>query len=264
MSSLTVASRAVLALFKTGAWRALKTHGAETRAENARHNLSDEAKVQVRICSHPSLVAIIKLHGEARTAHYRLTLPAADDGLRLLAGQLQMEHSRTMREYGDRHETLVAEFVAAYGAERDSAPARLNGLYLASQWPSSQEVKTRFKFCSRYLPVPVMGQWDEWLNESAEQAEGELKSRLADAVTKLAHKLAMPDSVFRDTLLSNLTDICSLAGDLNLRDDPIINQVTQQSKQLVAEVTLDQLRDDATIREMAAARAASIAGLFQL
>jgi hypothetical protein len=49
-----------------------------------------------------------------------------------------------------------------------------------------------------------------------------------------------------------------------LRDDPVINRVTQQSKQLVADVTLDGLREDATIREMAAARAASIAALFQL
>jgi hypothetical protein len=262
-SSNTLSTRAVIALFKTGAWRAVKTHASESQQENARHGLTDEAKVQVRICSHPALAEITKLHAEARAAHYRLTLPATDDGLRLLAGKRQLEHSQVMAGFASRHLALVADFVAAYEAERASAPMRLNGLYIAAQWPSASDVAARFGFKSNYLEVPVLAQWEEWLSESAEKAEAELKDRLADAVLKLAHKLADPKAIFRDSLLGNLADICALAGDLNLRDDPTIAALATQAASLCA-VPAEQLRESATLRASTASRASAICSMFKL
>jgi len=262
-SNNSLASRAVIALFKTGAWRAVKTHASESQQENQRHGLTDEAKVQVRICSHPALAEITKLHAEARAAHYRLSLPATDDGLRLLAGARQLEHSAVMAGFASRHLALVAAFCSAYEAERASAPVRLNGLYIASQWPTVSEVEARFSFSSRYLPVPVLGQWEQWLAESAEKAEAELKDRLADAVTKLAHKLADGKAIFRDSLLGNLADICALAGDLNLRADPTIAALASQAASL-CDVPAEKLRDSASLRASTASRAASICSIFKL
>jgi hypothetical protein len=263
MNTSQIASRAVIALFKTGAWRALKTHGAETREENARHGLTDEARVQVRICSHPALAALTKLHAEARAEHYRLTLPAADEGWRILPGARQIEHAANMAALAARHTSTVAEFVAAYDAERATAPQRLNGLYIPSQWPCAGEVAQRFQFSTRYLPIPSLGQWDIWIQESAAEAEADFKNRLSDAVRKLAGKLADPKAIFRDSLVSNLAEICALAGDMNLRDDPAIAAIAQQGAALAA-IPADTLRNDATARKDIAGKASALCSMFSL
>ena len=263
MNTNHIASKAVISVFKTGAWRALKTHGAETREENARHGLTDEARVQVRICSHPALAQLTKLHAEARAAHYRLSLPATDDGMRLLPGARQLQHADMMAEFEARHTALVGEFVGAYETERADAPRRLNNLYIAAQWPSVDTVRERFTFAVRYLPVPVLGQWEEWIKESAEEAEGELRARLADAVRKLAAKLADPEAIFRDSLLANLSDICALAGDLNLRDDVQISALASQAASL-ASLDPETLRSNATARKDAASKASALCSMFSL
>ena len=91
-----LSAKAVIATLNVGAWRTVKRHAAETASENARHGLRDEARVDVKICAHPALEAIAQLHSEARAEHYRLSLPAADKGLRLLPAARQFEHAAIM------------------------------------------------------------------------------------------------------------------------------------------------------------------------
>ena len=107
-----LSSKAVIATLNVGAWRTVKRHAAETAAENARHGLRDEARVDVKICNHPALEEIARLHTEARAEHYRLTLPAADKGLRLLPAVRQFEHSALMQSFGVKIDTLVDLFLA--------------------------------------------------------------------------------------------------------------------------------------------------------
>ena len=92
-NSSPLASRAVICQLFTGAWRVAKKHKGETAAVNAKHGTQDLAKVSVEICDHPALLEIYRLNAEARTEHYRLTLPAGDAGVRLLPVARQVEHA---------------------------------------------------------------------------------------------------------------------------------------------------------------------------
>lgn len=262
-SSSKLSSKAVIATLNVGAWRATKAHAGETREVNAKHGTRDLAKVAVRICDHPALEAIASLHAEARAAHYELTLPAADKGLRLLPGARQLQHADLMESYRRRIDGLVAEFLADYDRERAEAPARLNGLYVASQWPTRDVVAACFRFQVRYLPVPDVGQWSDWMAEAATAAQDDLRERLADAIRKVAIKLAEPKGIFRDSLVSNLADLLALAPDLNLADDPQIAALTAQAKDLLAH-DADTLREDPIARNATAARAAELVSLFNL
>ena len=263
MSTTLLQSRAVIALFETGQWRTIKRHKAETQAENARHGLRDEARVDVKICDHPALVALQSILSEARAEHYRLSLPAGEKGLRLLPGTRQLEHIRTMGELADKFNSLVSEFVAAYEDVKATAPARLNGLYVASQWPDVDTVRESFRFRTRYLPVPAMGQWDEWLAEASQEATTELRERFATAIRAVAVKLVEKNPIFRDSLMGNLKDLLDLAPDLNLRDDPEISGLVQAAKGLVVH-DADTLREDESARKEVADRAEAICGLFKL
>lgn len=258
-----IAQRAVIAVFSTGAWRTVKRHAAETKAENARHGLTDEARVDIRICSDPLLTEIARVQTEARAAHYRLTMPAADDGFRLLPGKRQLEHSQLLQQYGAQHAGLVAKFAAKYEQVKADAPARLNGLFIASQWPDVDQVASKFRLSCRYLPVPALGEWDEWMKESANAASEELRSRIGEALRKIATKLSEPDAIFRDSLIGNLAEVIYLADDLNVSGDPAITQLAKEARSL-AVLEPDQIREDANVRAASAKKAADLCSLFNL
>lgn len=261
-----LAAKGVLAILETGQWRTVKRHHAETKAENARHGLTDEARVDVKICAHPALESIGKLVSEARIAHYRLALPTATDGLRFLPGARQFEHSKLLSDYAARFDGLVADFLQDYNLVRASAPARLNGLYVAAHWPDVAVVRNAFKFQTRYLPVATTG-WEEWLDESASVAEADLRERLAEAIRRVAQRLAVPagdkGGRFWDSLVTNLQDLLSLVPDLNLRDDPTLASLASAAQDLTKHAP-DTLREDPVARSETAARAAEIASLFKL
>ena len=82
-------------------------------------------------------------------------------------------------------------------------------------------------------------------------------------MTTLAHSLAN-GTRFNESLITNLADICALAGDLNLRDDPVIANLAIEGAKLAASISPQEVRDSKTVKEAAAARAATIAGMFSL
>lgn len=258
-----VSSKAVIAQLNIGTWRTKKTHSDETRAENARHGTTDEVTVDVRICKHPALEMIDTLCTQARTEHYRLTLATETKGMRLLPGAKQLEHARFMQDIAAKVDTLVRQFVADYETERANAPQRLKALYVARHWPSLDTVKAKFYFSTRYLPAPDQGQWSEWLAEAAQSATDDLRSRLRDAVLKVATKLADPKAIFRDTLTGNLVDLLALVPDLNLTDDPAITSLAKSAEALV-EFDPDTLREDPIARANVAEKAANICSMFNL
>lgn len=259
-----LSSKAVISTLNISAWRVTKLNTDETKAVNAKHGVKNKAKVSVNICDHPALVEIYRLHTEARTEHYRLTLPVGDKGMRLLPVARQMEHARIMGDFQSRLDALLRDFAAGYAAERAAAPARLNGLYVEAQWPATaDEVLAKFAFTIRTLPVPDAGQWGEWMAEAAEAAQEDLTSRLRDAVLHVAERLANPDAIFRDSLTSNLAELLALVPDLNLRDDPKIAAIADKAKDLLAH-DVDTLRDDPIARADVAATAAEISSMFNL
>jgi hypothetical protein len=168
-----------------------------------------------------------------------------------------------MKDFAARIQQLVTKFLADYDTVRTDAPARLNGLYVAAHWPTHEVVESKFYFTTRYLPVPDVGQWAEWLAEASACAQEELRDRLADAVLKVAQKLRDPKAIFRDTLVSNLTEILALVPDLNLADDPVIADLARQAGDLV-EHDAATLRDDPIARANTASRANDICTMFSL
>lgn len=209
-----MAARTKLAVLQTGAWRATRQHRTETDAENKRHN-TNAAKVLVRVSDHPALAGLTKLHAAAYQEHKRLTLPTIQDGMRLLPAGREFEHSDRMRKLADRHDGLVAEFLADYESERESAPVRLNGLYDASMWPSLGIVKNRFVFQTRYLPTPVTSEWRDWFAASAEEAERELHDRLTEALTRVRDRCASNGKLYA-SVFDAIRDLTDLVPDFDL------------------------------------------------
>ncbi len=249
----SIAARTKLCVLQTGAWRATRQHAAETRAENARHN-TQAAKVLIRLTDNPTYGDLLKLHAAARIEHYRLTLPSVQDGMRLLPTGREFEHAERMRQFADNHNALVAQFVAAYDDERATAPARLNGLYDPSMWPSRSTVEGKFAFRTRYLATPTTGEWSDWLAASTEAAESELRERLTEALTRVRDRCRSDGKLYA-SVFDSIRDLADLVPDLDLTGDyaPVVAALAPLTK-----VNSDQLRDDKQGRQETAKQAASI------
>jgi hypothetical protein len=252
-----LASRAMLAVLNCGCWRPEVFHREESRYENARHNSGDAARVIVRLTNHPALHNLIKLHARARAAHYAVTLPTGQQGWRFLPVARVMEHSAMIQKFAVEHAALAAEFVKDWPAIVEQAPLALNGLCRAEFFPSIERVKMAMVFTSRYLEVPAVGQWQDWLREAAQIGEEDLRARLRDALCAIRDKLADSKQVFRDSLIGNLKALCELAGDLNLCNAADIARVVQQSHEL-HKTHPELLRQNILERQQARRRAIAI------
>lgn len=248
-----VAARTKLAVLNTGRWQATRQHRKETVAVNEAHG-TNAAKVLVRVSDHPALGDLTKLHAEAYQAHRRLTLPSAQDGMRLLPTGREFEHAEVMRKLGDRHNGLVADFLADYESERRNAPARLNGLYEAGMWPSMSEIEGKFSFRTRYLPTPADGAWGEWLAASAEEAEKELRARLAEALQRVRDRCKADGKLYA-SVFDSIRDLTNLVPDLDFSGDyaPVVKAMKP-----LATIHAEDVRDDAKARRKVAKQATDI------
>lgn len=256
MSNLIV-ERAKIATLKMGSWRATKLHKDETRDENQRHGTNDVVKSSVVLTKHPALELLSKHHANTRNDHYRLTLPCGEEGLRFLPVGREFEHAELMRAAKEEHNKLRDQFLADYDSERETAPARLNGLYRPQFFPPLAQVAAKFRFESSYLPVPSEGAWQDWIGEAAAQATEELRDRFHSALSAMVSSLSQPDKIFRDSLVLNIRDLACLAGDLNLANDAQIAAAAAAAREL-GDVDPETLRANSDTRAETARKAQNI------
>lgn len=255
-----IAQRTKIAVLKTGAWRATRLNKGESQKVNEEHHTDKAAKVSVKLTNHPALEALRKVHEEAYKSHCKLTLPSVQDGMRMLPVGREFEHSEKMNVFSGKHNEATSWFLGDYDIERESAPARLNGLYVASQWPVREKLAEKFSFSVRYLTAPMDGPWKEWLKESAQAAEDELRDMLRAAIQHV-HDRCKADGKLYQSVFGKLSDLCALVPDLNLRDAPDIAAAAVAARQF-AGANAEGIRDSKAVRNDIAQRAAAILAAF--
>lgn len=251
-----IAARVKLCALSTGAWRATRLHRGETAKVNTDHGTTNAAKVHVHLCNSAALSELGKLHAAAYDEHKKLTLPSIMDGFRLLPAGRELEHSQAMQKNATKHNTLKAQFVAEYDAEKLTAPARLNGLFDPAHWPAVETVAAKFSFATRYLPCPTDGAWGDWIAESARAAEDELRDRLTDALQRVAERCGSDGKLY-ESVFSNLAEVIALVPDLNITNAPELTAAANVAKEL-AGLSADTIKDSKTARKNAAQKAADI------
>lgn len=249
----SIAARTKLCILQTGAWRPTRLHRGETAAENARHN-TNAARVMVRVTDNPALHELGKLHAAAYNEHKQLTLPTVQDGMRLLPAGREFEHADKMSKFADQHTQIVRRFLSEYETEAAEAPARLNGLYDASMWPTLGAVTDKFKFRTRYLATPTDGAWGEFLMESSRAAQDELHDRISEALKRVRDRCRSDGRLYA-TVFDSIRELADLVPDLDLTNSftPVVTAMAP-----LTTLHADVLRDDNEGRKQAADRASSI------
>ena len=281
-SEPALSSRAMLCSLSIAQWSA-RIHDRNASAEIAeRHGArADVGRYNKILIPREALADIHRIAGEARREHYFMTLPWDDSGYRVLPAAAYLEHTAKLREYSTEYSAAVEAFASKFDQLVSDARARLGGLFRYDEYPRAGEIRHKFSFETRVMPLPdandfrvtlgdeekdrIKRQITESVQASLNIAIRELWQRLYEAVSHLAERLSAykvtGDGVehpFRDSVVTNLVKLVDVMPKLNVTGDPELERLTTEVRTSLL-VDPKDLRKSDTVRTDTAKAAAAIA-----
>jgi hypothetical protein len=265
----------MLVEFNASVWTARKLDKTTTNEVVASKNAGakDAARVNKHLLAGRTELDIIQQAvGRARQFVYDNTAPWSDSGLRLLPTINFMKFTERMNDFEEEMETLVKAFVVIYPTLITAQALALGDMFKRDDYPSANEMMTKFSFRVNYMPVPSSG---DFRVDVGNQAQAELKARLesltqeridsamADVRERLStHLKRMSDRLttdyiggeakqrrFHDTLVDGALELCDLTKALNVTNDVTLETARSQLEQLLVGVTPTDLRKNEAIRQ---------------
>lgn len=207
---------------------------------------------------------IKKLVGEARSYHYKLTLPWFDTGPRVLSNLGYIEYMQRMQEYTAAFDALVDEFVQDYPFQREEAKRRLGTLFNEDDYPTLERVAEKFSFSLNVLPIPQGSDFrcdigEDEVSRIRKDIEAStritMQNSLLDAFTRVrdvteafVDRLQFEDTVFRDTLVGNAKELSSILPKLNFTGDPKLALICDELEARLCAYTPNELRNNMQAR----------------
>jgi len=265
----------MLVEFNASVWTARKLDKTTTNEVVASKNAGakDAARVNKHLLAGRTELDIIQQAvGRARQFVYDNTAPWSDSGLRLLPTVNFMKFTERMNDFEEEMEALVKAFVVIYPTLITAQALALGDMFKRDDYPTANEMMTKFSFRVNYMPVPSSG---DFRVDVGNQAQAELKARLesltqeridsamADVRERLStHLKRMSDRLttdyiggeakqrrFHDTLVDGALELCDLTKALNVTNDVTLETARSQLEQLLVGVTPTDLRKNEAIRQ---------------
>lgn len=266
VSTPSISSAAVLVELSISTWTGRKLDKTVSNEITAtKHAQKGTANVNKKILGDcAELDAVQKFAANVRNAHYAMTLPWSDTGLRLLTTKNYFGYQQQLTALQAEFNNLVEKFLAAYGWEVGQAQVRLGALFNANDYPSTDSIRNKFNFNINYMPVPEAGDFRLDIGNEAQRQIAEhysnyyqtqLKTAMNDvweraktALTKMSERLDYADNqtkkIFRDSLVDNVLEVVELMDTCNITGDTHMSAVKTKLRDALSGVTPDALRQD--------------------
>jgi hypothetical protein len=201
-----------------------------------------------------------------RTWHNSRTMPWSDRGPRLLPTSMFFDYKSEANAREAIFMSKVDAFCDAYPQLLRDAPLHLGELFDPSDYPSVDEVRSKFGFNLVFSPVPESGDFrieasDIELQELREQYEAAYENRVKEAMqsawdkvhdmlTRMSEKLTEPEGegakpkLFHSTFLTNVQDLCGLLTHFNITKDPKLEEARRTLERIIAGVDIEDVRKD--------------------
>lgn len=274
----TICASAVLVYLHVRCYEGRALDRKVTREVAVAHNADERRAGRYNKClidpKAATFVAVRSAAGEMRQTHYKLTLPWAQDGARILPIAAFADYGARMRALAEAFNAAADAFVADYPRLKEQARRELNGLYSEDDYPSQDAMRRRFAVSISRYPVPNKNDFRVSLPEAAmrelrSEVERDVKGaamvairdlweRLYAAVSHMVERLSNPDAIFRDSLVENVVEVCTLLPKLNFMGDPALDAMRDQVSRLISNLSAQRLREDKALRADVAAEAAVI------
>jgi hypothetical protein len=240
--------------------------------------VSDNAAVQNAAQVRKNLMAGTTLRKDiadyaagCRLWHNTRTLPWADKGARLLSTSLFLDYKSEANVRRDTFNKMVDNFILQYPSLVQTANNYLGTLFNPEDYPSVDEVQSKFGFRLVFSPVPEAGDFrlqvaEQDLNDLREQYEVNFNDRLAEAMrepwdrlhkllTGMSEKLTDEDGEdeskkrYHDTLITNAQSLCSMLTHLNVTKDPKLEQARRDLELTMLGADIDAIKESPEVRK---------------
>ncbi len=285
--------KAVLVSVNISQWTARKLDRKVTDKVNRQHGAAEDAgRYNKLLIAAEHLAEITSLVSAARTLHYTMTQPWADEGPRILPNTLFHKFSEEFRVLKQKFGAAVDRFERAYPVFIEERKAELNGLFDEKDYPSPSDIRSKFNLDITILPFPDAADFRSELDDdtvaeiraqlqttTANVVDGAMQhtvERIVDAVGHMAKKLAefkpssgpgdRAEGVFRDSLVENVRQLAELLPAFNLTGDARLDEITARIKSELCVEDAKDLRENDDVREAVQKSAdeivAAVQGIF--
>lgn len=209
-----------------------------------------------------------KAVGAFRNWHYTQTIPWLDSGIRLLPMKNYLNYVGTANGMLSEIEDLKRHFVTVYPNLKSQMAFTLGDLFDPNDYPSQSEVERKFYFNINYYPLPTSGdfrvdvgnemrqelidQYEKHFQTKMQEAMKDVWDRLHTTLKHLSERLEISNDgekkIFRDSLIENAREMCSVLSALNVTDDPKLEQARKELEQAIFGITAKDLRDSELVR----------------
>ena len=270
---MTIASASMLVELNISCWTGQRIDKTVTR-QVAHDNFatSDAGQFRKNLMAGTSLrKELADYAASCRLRHNLLTMPWSDRGPRLLPTSLFFDYKAEMNGRQSYFNDKVTQFIRDYPTLQAQAKQALGDLYNEADYPSPEEVRSKFGFRLVFSPVPESGDFrldlpKQELEEMRRQYDNAFDTRLADAMRepwerlhttisamteKLAKVEAAPDGTvtrWHDTFIGNAVEMCKMLTHLNITKDPTLEQARRDLERAIAGLDTDDVKEDPDVR----------------
>ena len=265
----TLQSSAMLVELGISVWTARKLDKrASDDITTQNHADKGMANVNKRLLACDELTAVQKFAANARTAHYAMTLPWSDSGLRMLPTTKYFAYQKAMTQLQTEFFDLTEKFLGRYEWLINETQIKLGDMFDTNEYPSNDAVRAKFGYRLNYVPLPEAGdfrvdignqqadelrdQYATFYNNQLTRAMNDIWARAYDALSRMSERLDYSDNdqkkVFRNSLVDNVIDLLDVMETMNITGDPTMQLQQRRLKQAMQGVTPEALREDEYLR----------------
>jgi len=267
-----LANKALLVHVSISQWTGRKFDGRATRTVSKSHNTSSEAGNYTKklLPGSQELAAVALKAKHIREYVYRETLPWFSDGARIIKAESFTRFIKTFGKMKDDYDKAVDDFLKVYPFLKEHAQNSLGSLYSPEDYPDVFRLSRKFNCDVNIMPLPDVKDFRTEISDAEKRkfikkmeqvqqdAMQDCWNRLYEVLNTAVEKLAKPDAIFKNSLLENVSEICTLLPRLNITDDPKLEAKRKQVEGLIAKMSPDVLRDNPTERQDAASELAKV------
>lgn len=265
---MSISSAAVLVELNISVWTANKLDRGETeKVTSSNSAVHNAAQVRKNLMAGTSLRKdIADFAAGFRTWHIWNTLSWADKGPRLLPVSRFLDYKPEANDRERQYWVLVDRFCLAYPQLKQTAHNYLGSLFDAADYPSVEEVRTKFGLRLVFSPLPESGDfrldvpqqdlsdmkesYEESYNARLEDAMREPWERLHKALTHMSAKLTEAESDtekkrYHDTLITNPRELCELLTHLNVTKDPKLEKARYKLERTLDGLDIEDIKESA-------------------
>ena len=269
---MSISSSAVLVELNISVWTANKLDKSATEAVLSNNSASkDSAQVRKNLMAGTDKRKKISDYAaRARLYHNQTTLSWSDKGARLLPTSLFMDYKANMNVFERNMNTMIQDFYANYADLIDLAKHHMGDLFNPYDYPSIEELRSKFGFRLVFSPLPEGGDFrldipKADMEELGRQYESAFGDRLKDAMrepweklhktlTHISEKLTDVEGDdetkkrYHDTLITNAQELCGLLSHLNVTKDPKLEEARRSLELTMLGVDIEAIKESPDVR----------------